>query len=183
MALETIKHCKTDIVNNEILMERKVSPNIYHNTKLLLQLYSKVLWRINNSIQEIGDEYYETSGRRLDELLYSLVEVDPYISQARLESRLQSIEDSKSIIEIIDKTLLMLKSYPDNGERYYTLIYKIYITPCRHSENEVIEYLCCSRATYYREKKKAINLLGTILWGYLFPNMVQALKTIDMTQD
>lgn len=73
MALATIKHCKTDIINNEILMERKVSPNIYHNTKLLLQLYNKVLWRINNSIQEIGDEYYETSGRRLDELLYSLV--------------------------------------------------------------------------------------------------------------
>lgn len=96
MALATIKHCKNDIVNNEI-MERKVSPNIYHNTKLLLQLYNKVLWRINNSIQEIGDEYYEASGRILDELLYSLVEVDPYISQARLESRLQSIEDSKKV--------------------------------------------------------------------------------------
>lgn len=89
MALATIKHCKNDIVNNEILMERKVIPNIYHNTKLLLQLYNKVLWRINNSIQEIDDEYYEASIRRIDELLYSLVEVDPHISQARLESRLQ----------------------------------------------------------------------------------------------
>ena len=31
----------------------KVSFNIYHNTKLLLKLYNKVLWRINNSFKEI----------------------------------------------------------------------------------------------------------------------------------
>ena len=35
---------------------KKVSPNIYHNTKLLLKLYNKVLWRINNSFEGIEED-------------------------------------------------------------------------------------------------------------------------------
>lgn len=162
---------------------KKVSPNIYHNTKLLLKLYNKVLWRINNSFEEIEEDCISFSGKRLDELLHSLTDTEEFITEARLESRLQSIEDSKSIINLIEKALLMLKSYPKNGERYYSIIYKIYISAYTYSESEIIDYLCCSRATYYREKKNAINLLGTILWGFLFPNFMKEIKSIKLIKD
>lgn len=36
---------------------------------------------------------------------------------------------------------------------------------------------------WYGINPSLLPALGTILWGYLFPNMVQALKTIDMIQD
>ncbi len=161
----------------------KVSPNIYHNTKLLLKLYNKVLWRINNSFEEIEADSISFSGKKLDELIENLTDTEEFISEAKLESRLQSIADSKSIINLIEKALMMLKSYPENGERYYSIIYKIYISAYPYCENEILEYLCCSRATYYREKRNAINLLGTILWGYLFPNFIKELKSLELIQD
>jgi len=32
---------------------RQADENVYHNTKALLELYNKVLWRINRSLTEI----------------------------------------------------------------------------------------------------------------------------------
>lgn len=167
----------------QVIKDTNVSHNQFHNTKLLLELYHKVLWRINNSFEKIEEECIETTGKRVDELVKSLVDAELFVSKTRLESRLQSIKDSRSIIDLIDKALLMMKSYPNNGERYYWILYKLYIIPYKYSESEIIEYLCCSRATYFREKKKAINLFGTILWGYLLPTLVQEIKSLNLILD
>lgn len=33
-----------------------------------------------------------------------------------------------------------------------------------------------SRATFYRDKKKAVSLLGVILWGFIIPDVLRNLK-------
>jgi len=144
---------------------------VYHNTRLLLQLYSKVMWRMSNAIMEMETECYLSNGSNLFDVVNTLIDVDPRVDQLRLESRLQSIEDSKSIIELIDRALLLLKSYPDNGPLYFEILSKSYLVFVKYSEMEILEDLNMSRSTFYREKKKAVTLLGVILWGFVIPDI------------
>ena len=164
----------------QIVKSNQVEAKYYHNTKLLLKLYNKVLWRINNNFKVIEDECIYSTGKKVDELVNNLLDAEMFVSEARLESRLQSIKDSREIIKLIDKALIMLKSYPDNEERYYWIIFKSYISTEKYTESDIIDFLCCSRATYFREKKKAIATLSTILWGYLIPGLSNEINNIDL---
>ena len=111
---------------------------IFHNTKELLELYSKVSWRINSSLKEMDQEYKECTNRRLTDLVDSLVDIDPRVNEERLNSRLRSIEDSKSILDFINLSLLQLKDYPDNGERYHDILNSIYINmTCSPKSNPI----------------------------------------------
>ncbi|GKX31344.1 hypothetical protein SH1V18_38240 [Vallitalea longa] len=156
----------------------KINTNVYHNTKLLLSLYENVLWRINNDIQLIKEECEYEVHKNLDNFIDSLVDVELYVSRSRLDNRLRSIENSKSLVNLINKAMKMVKSYPNIGERYYNILYKTYIAQYKSTTDEMIDYLAISRSTYFREKKKAVNLLGTILWGYLIPQLAEELKKV-----
>ena len=102
-------------------------------------------------------------------MIDSLIDLDTQICQKRFESRLHSIEKSKSLVELIDRAVAMLKKYPHNGERHYFILCKSYSigNSRKLSEDEILDSLCVSRTTFYREKKKAINILGVILWGFI----------------
>jgi len=158
--------CEANEVYN---LEKKFDENIYHNTMLLLKLYRKVIWRIENSITELDIECRTQTNRKLAEFIDSLIEIDPRISAARLNSRLQSIEESKSIIEFIDLALERLKKYPECGSWYHDIIFRVYIDKNKVTIDELLDEYNVSRTTFYREKKKAVNMFGVILWGYIFP--------------
>jgi hypothetical protein len=112
-----------DIRNLEVNNERETNPNVYHNTKLLLTLYGKVVSRINNDIQIVKEECAYELRKNLDDLIDQLGEVELYISRPRLENRRKSIENSKSLINLINKSLALMRSYLDIGERYYIILY------------------------------------------------------------
>ncbi len=143
----------------------------YHNTKLLLKLYSKVLWRMSTTVMEMDEECYLTSGSGLYDVIDTLIDVDPRVEKSRLESRLESLENSKSILVLIDRAMLLLKNYPIEGQKYHDILTKTYMVFVKYSEIEIIEALNISRSTLYRDKKKAINLLGVILWGFVIPDL------------
>ena len=151
--------------------ENQYNDKIYHNTKLLLKLYSKVLWRMSNCIMEMEAECYLTTGSRLFDVVDTLIDVDPRVDKVRLESRLESIEDSKSILVLIDRALALLKNYPGDGERYYEILSKSYLVFVKYGESEILETMNLSRSTFFRDKKKAVTLLGVILWGFVIPDI------------
>jgi hypothetical protein len=41
----------------------------------------------------------------------------------------------------------------------------------KYSESEILESMNISRSTFFREKKKAVTLLGVILWGFVIPDI------------
>ena len=63
--------------------------------------------------------------------------------------------------------MLKLKSYPTNGERYFEILYTTYIEKEPLHQDEIQDKLLMSSSTYYRYRKKAIDILGGILWGYM----------------
>lgn len=142
-----------------------IDKEIFHNTKELLELYSKVSWRINSSLKEIDQEYRECTNRRLIDLIDTLVDIDPRVNEERLNSRLRSIEGSKSILDFNNLSLLQLKDYPENGKRYYDILNSIYIKRTAKSIESIAEDHDASRLTIYRERNKAINIFGVILWN------------------
>ncbi len=148
-------------------LKEQANESIYHNTKSLLELYSKVLWRINSSLKEMNQECVESTNRKLSDLINSMVEIDNRVNEERLNSRLKSIEDSKSILDFIDLSMMQLKSYPENGEEYYDILTNVYIKKAEKSLEKLAETYNVSRATMYRKRNDAINMFGVILWGYL----------------
>ena len=156
----------------------KNNEKIYHNAKLLLEIYSKVIWRLEESLDDLNTECLETDNKHLFELVDSLIDVDTHVNQYRFAQRMQSIEESKSLIEFVDRALNKLKRYPGNGELYFQLIRKIYANNQRLKldEEDLLDELHISRSTFYREKKKAITLFGVSLWGFALNGMISKLK-------
>lgn len=147
---------------------KKTDDTIYQNTALLLELYSKVVWRLKLKMDEMDQECKEMTARSLIETINCLVEVDTRIKVKRLAMRLSSVENSTSIIEFIDICLSKLKDYPNEGQKYYDILFYTYINRTDMPIESVAEIIGVSRSTLFREKKKAINLFGVILWGYIF---------------
>lgn len=143
--------------------------NMYHNTKLLLSKYRDIVWSINISLDEMDEECQYSVHVHSPLLFYldSMVEIDTRIDQARLKSRLSSLEDSKSIIDLINKSVNLIGKYPKKGKLYQNIILRAYIDVDEISMEFIAEELNMSRASFFREKKKAINLLGSMLWGYI----------------
>lgn len=158
-------------LSRELDLKSYRGKNIYHNAKLLLKLYSKVLWRIEHSLKEMNTECFYLNRISLAEAIESLLDMNTDLDRLNLESRLESLDVSRVILELINKALVLLKAYPEKGERYFDILNKMYILNNRYSENEMLEYLNIGRTTFYREKKDAIHMLGVILWGFLIPDL------------
>jgi len=147
---------------------------LYHNTKLLLKLYPKVIWRINNEVLCIQEEVSEYGVKAINEYIDLF---DEQITQSKIEENLQDLTYSNCIIRILDKSIDILKKYPEVGELYYSILRYSYLEKEKYKENYILEHLAISRSTYFRVKKEAINLLSTIIWGYEIP------KVINMFED
>ncbi|HCS73077.1 MAG TPA: hypothetical protein DIW17_04290 [Clostridiales bacterium] len=154
------------------MKNKTLSPTrVYHNTELLLENYRNLIWRSEESFENVENTVYYMGGRHLSNIFRLLsMELDEYDnkhSRTAVEERLFSLQESKLIVDVIDKAMLKLKSYPTNGERYFEILYTTYIEKEPLHQDEIQDKLLMSSSTYYRYRKKAIDILGGILWGYM----------------
>ena len=140
---------------------------VFHNAKLLLSQYRAVKWRLNESVEELDYECIGSIKKNLIDYIENLVENDTRIDRKRIEDRLNCIEESKSIVKLIDHSINLLGKYPDKGELYKEIILSVYIYPSEGSMEAIADIFSMSRSTFFREKKKAVELFGNIMWGYI----------------
>ncbi len=158
-------------------LNTKASENVdrFHKTKLLLKIYRDVVWRVEDALYDVENTAYDLGGKNISELIeflsFGIDEFDGEKDKKKIEEKLMSVAESKSMIEIIDKALIKLKSHPDNGEVYFNIINCNYITSGRMTDAQVQEHFDIPATTYYRYKRNAVNLLGVILWGYILPSL------------
>ncbi|HBX22972.1 MAG TPA: hypothetical protein DEF34_04985 [Desulfotomaculum sp.] len=157
------------------LIKKEKDDAKFHKTKLLLMIYRQVVWRVENAICEVNDTAYELGGRRIanlvDFLSFGLDDLDSLRDKQVIEERLLNIAESKIMIEIVDKALLKLRTHPDNGVIYFNIITSSYINKEKLTDDQIRRKYHLAPSTYYRYKKKALNLLGVILWGYILPSL------------
>lgn len=160
----------TDI-NIYNLKQNRHENKVFHKAKLMLRIYRDVVWSIDESVNEMEARCYDLGGMRLKETLDVLDDFDTTINCKELEARLCCALKSKCLIEIVDKALLKVKNYPEQGEEYFNIIYLQYINKKAYSEKDILENMHFERTTFYKKKKAAINLLGIALWGYIIPSL------------
>jgi hypothetical protein len=152
----------------------KGNPEIYHNTKALLKVYNKVIWCLEHSVREMEAECAGLGYDNLYETLsYLASSIDSELDSLRLEERARNLLFTNALVNIVNRALIMLKSYPGKGERYFEIINKMHLLKYRYTEGEMLDCLHMSRRSLYREKREAIDLLGVILWGFLIPDLLK----------
>jgi hypothetical protein len=152
---------------------KKLNTQQFHKTKLLLSIYRTVVWRIESAIYEVQETAQEYGSDRISELVDFLsLELDEYDltkDKKAIEERLMCIAETKQMIEIVDKALKHLKTHPKNGQIYHDIITYCYIDEEVMSDDVISRKLNLTQSTYYRYKKKATELMGIALWGYIIP--------------
>ena len=98
--------------------------------------------------------------------------VDSRSAQA-LEDRAMSLRLTGALVRIKESALVALRDYPHHGEQYFDILNNIYFVKYPLSENDLLVEMDISRSTFYRLKKRALSLLGAIIWGYLLPQIME----------
>ena len=161
--LEYIK-LKVDISNS-------IDENILNNTELLLKLYKKVLFRVKQKAAQLDEECYITDRKHLADLVDSLIDDDTQINKRKLEDGLISMDISLGLMEIMERALIRLKSYPDDGVVLFQILNYYYFDAYKNSHETVMELCNLTSATYYRKRGKAIRNYAVMLWGYTIPEL------------
>lgn len=152
-------------IDNERSREAKKSKlkNMYHNTRLLLRHYRNISWMLECFPETIAEEL-DQPFEALDELL-DHIDLEGVLGNKKMESRLESIQKTRLLIDRVNEALTILKRKPGNGELLYRLIYVTYIQPEKLSYSEVFEKLCMCERHYYRLREQAISIISIRLWA------------------
>ena len=92
----------------------------YHNTELLLKQYRNIAWMVEcfpGTIAMELDEPFE----QLDQLL-DRIDLEVVMGNRKLESRIESIQKTRSMLDRVNEALTILQKKPENGERLYQII-------------------------------------------------------------
>lgn len=143
--------------------QQKIRQNAYHNTELLLKHYKNIAWMLEcfpDTIAEELDQPFE----KVDEVIERL-DFEMTLGNRKIESRMESIQKTRLVLDRINDALTVLKKKPNVGERLYNLIYLTYIAPETLSHNELLYRLDLSTRHYYRLREQAISILSIRLWS------------------
>ena len=143
-----------------------VTEEAYKNTELLLEQYTKVMFRIEKNIVDIDYELYVVEGKHLKEMLYELVDFDATAEKRRIQDKLLNND--------MNLCLLALRDYPKNGQLYYRLLKYRYFESGNTNDDVMLMLDDMPSTTYYRNRKKAIRLYATMLWAFTRPEKVEA---------
>lgn len=144
----------------------QVTDSMYKNAETLLDLYKKVKFRVKRNLEEIDEELYIEDRKHLTSLLHEIVDLDSTSEKRKIQERLVSADFNLCLLETMEDALLIIRDYPDGGELYYRLLRYRYFDTFKNTNEEVMMMLDnMPYTTYYRKRKKAIQLYAAMLWG------------------
>ncbi|MBR2884755.1 MAG: hypothetical protein IKB93_08165 [Clostridia bacterium] len=146
---------------------------LYHNTEMLLKKYRDVVWSIEVSAIQAQISFELEMDCKLEEFLEMSYAAGMDVSGTQIQEQTRTLERNKKMLKIIETALNVLRTRHTNGETYYWILYYTYLSekPCKSTElvidsinGMVEEYM--SWTSYFRQRKKAIESLSDILWGF-----------------
>lgn len=136
----------------------------YHNTELLLESYRDIVWTLEHMPEQIASEL-QMPFATLDELI-DRVDLEIALNNKKLEERINSIVQSRVLVDRINEALTVLKTKPKEGKELYDIIYHTYIAPEAYETVwELFRKLNLSKRKYYEHRKRAIRLVSLRLWS------------------
>ena len=167
----------------------KVGDSRYHDTWRLLKKYRDVVWSMELSVQQVKKEFEVEFGSTIDDFLESVYLAGADLGGTKIASHARCIERSNQMLKLLNNAVELLRTRHKSGETYYWLLYYTFLSP-QQLENveEIVEQLRphlrdISIPTYYRKRKKAVEALGSILWGYTAQDTMDILTEFFPEED
>lgn len=154
----------------------------YHNTQLLLRNYRCAVWNLEMELSQICDSYPMNTDGSLEDKLFYMEEAGASYYGSHLQRQASNARMTWQMIQYIDKSLSLIRHKHYDGELYYLILYYSYIAPEKHytllEQLDLLQHhgIYLSRRSFYRRRKEAVCLLGSVLWGYTSKECFQALK-------
>ena len=145
---------------------------LYHNTEVLLRKYREVVWSVEASVARTQMNFEIAFGMGISEFLDMSYAAGADLSGTDIEEQMRTIERNRKMLEIIDKSLEVVRTKHRYGEMYYQIIFLTYISlDDFENTGSILSKLTekgfyMSSKTYFKRKKEAINFLSDILWGF-----------------
>lgn len=142
----------------------------YHDTLMLLKKYRDIAWIVEVSSRNLQEEFRAEYGCPGRDVLNSLALNK---TDASLMDCSQSLEHSAKMLHIIDSAVDLIREKHKKGELYYWILYYAYLSPHKYENSSEILRALESKAppislrTYYARREEAIELLSSVLWGYM----------------
>lgn len=144
---------------------------LFIKAKLLLGSYRRVCWASLGSCRLDNDDGYCICDDQIERALDYINAYPPNENRSVFERNLKTLFDSRWMVELVDSTMIQVKEFPDNGERYFEILSKYYLSKYKYCESELLEILQLERSAYYDRKKEAILAFGLALWGTVLPKI------------
>lgn len=141
-------------------------------TQKLLRLYSTVMRRAAQSIEEMEERCYESRSQSVTDFINLAIDYNGDTDRKRIAERLAEMGHSMQLLSMMEKALMLVKAEPGRGETYYNLLRLRYFDAYCNSNEEVYLTLGISSATYYRNIKPAIRVFAANLWCVVIPDLI-----------
>ena len=161
-------------------VQKLVMDDIYTRAKLLLSIYRDVCWSTAIRAEELEDNLVCYCSNQLSDALVYLENFAPQEKKAEFEERVQSLFETRWMIELVDNAMLKVREFPHNGILHHEILSRCYLDKFKYTESDLLELLSIERSTYYDRKKEAVYVFGISLWGDALPKMM---KFIDEVAD
>lgn len=147
--------------------------------KLLLNCYRRVCWDATGRCEPIDDDQGCYRDGNLMSALDYLTQFDPDAGSDTFEDTIRSLFETRWMIDLVDNAMMRVKEFPDQGDTYFEIITKCYLTRFKYSEREILEIVNLERSRYYDRKKEAMMVFGISLWGKEIPKLKRFLEQCD----
>ncbi len=171
-------------MKEKIIDKAKISREeyLYHNTELLLRKYRDVVWSIEVSAIQAQISFELEMDCKLEEFLEMSYSAGADLTGTDIQEQMRTMERNKKMLKIIESAVNILRKKQIDGEEYYWILYYTYLSdkPCKRVE-DIIKLVGqktepMSWKTYFNRRKKAIETLSTILWGFTSKDCLPILK-------
>lgn len=145
---------------------------LFHDTYKLLRNYRDAVWSVEVSNLDLQAEFRAEYGVPIDACLDALGAVGADLNGTRIESHARSLDRSRKMLALIDTAIGLLRRKHRKGELYYWVLYYTFLSPQEYENTlEILRALEAhfppmSVRTYYSHRQEAIDILGSVLWGY-----------------
>lgn len=156
---------------------------LYHNTEKLLKKYRDILWGIEVATLQAEKDFEAEMEYSIGEFLDMPYDAMEDLKDAKVEKQMKSLARNKKMIELIDKSVEVLRRKQINGELYYWIIYYTYLSNEKCPSTEIVERIATkmyhiSMKTYFAKKKQEIGYLSNILWGFTTKDCLHIIKDL-----
>lgn len=165
-------------------MQELDEKTLYTKAKLILSVYRDICWSTIGRADQVSEELVCYCGARLDDALIYLETFAPDEAKEYFEEQVKTLFDTRWMIELVEDSMVRVREYPCNGELYFEILSKCYLTCFKYKETELLEVLNMERSMFYDRKKEALLVFGLSLWGSSIPKLKRFLKsTLDENQE